>query len=306
MLTLRRSLAVLALALLATSCSSADTLASVNDTRITRDELVALRPSYAEPALVSAEQMRADLTQLIVIQAAVDAAAELGVEFTAAEIQERLFNPPERYASIILTPDSLGDATMEAVKQTAILTLIHDGVVPLLAEEEAGSFEALIADRPEDVTRACVRHISTDTVEEAEEVLARLGNGEDFAAVADEVSGDSGGTGGLVGTEDDCLLWLTSLFSREFANVAATAPLNEPSGPISVNGMWEVIMVEERIAPSSAVALAADPIEYLDPTYTSALFSPWFSDAIASATVDVSPTVGRWLESSAGIAPPGA
>ena len=65
-----------------------------------------------------------------------------------------------------------------------------------------------------------------------------------------------------------------------------------------------MIVVTERVAPS-LIELTADPMEYLARERISALYSPWANDAIRDATIDVSPTVGRWSETGAGIAPPG-
>jgi parvulin-like peptidyl-prolyl isomerase len=157
---------------------------------------------------------------------------------------------------------------------------------------------------PQDVTRACVRHIATNSIGEATQVLERLEAGEDFEVVAAEVSLDQVSPGGLIQNEDgECLVWLGRA-GTDFAYLAATAPLNEPAGPVVSGDGWEVILVTERVAPSLA-ELTADPMEYLARDKISALYTPWANDAIRGATIDVSPTVGRWSETGVGIAPPG-
>ena len=72
----RRFLVIVPIALLAASCSSADTLATVNGSEITREDLKALRPSYLDVSSLNAEQVRQDLTLLIVLEAVQTAAEE--------------------------------------------------------------------------------------------------------------------------------------------------------------------------------------------------------------------------------------
>lgn len=303
---LRRFLVLLPIALLAASCSSADTLATVNGSEITRDDLNALRPSYRDGSSLDAEQVRQDLTLLVVLEA-VEAAArtEFGLEITEADIADRIANPPDRYASVIRPPEQLVDVSADAVRASAIQTLVRDGVVSELLEEDAGGFDVLIAERPEEVTRSCVRHISTSTFEEAEAVLARLEAGEDFVAVAAEVSLDQASREGLIANSSgECRVWLIRV-GLEFSNLAATAPLNEPVGPVVNSNQWSIIRVEDRIAPATAANLAADVMEFLDPDYVSSLYTPWLSDTVRFADIDVSATVGSWSEAGLGIVPPG-
>jgi peptidyl-prolyl cis-trans isomerase C len=302
----RRLLVVLALALLAASCSTADTLATVNGNEITKDDLYALRPSYEDGSSLSSERIREDLSLLIIIEALEDAARdEYGYELTEAAIDERMSNPPARYLTVIAPPEQFEDVTESAVRASAAQTLLRDAVVPELALVESAGYENLITDRIAEVTRACVRHISTTTQAEALAALERLEAGEDFATVAAEVSLDQASPGGLLATQEgDCLVFLTRA-GPEFSQLAATAPLNTPSGPIVSNGEWNIIVVEDRRAPATVAELEADPMSFLDPDYISVLYTPWLNDVVRAAVIDVSPTVGRWSEAGVGIAPPG-
>ncbi len=302
----RRLLIVLAVALLATACSSSSRVATVNGEDITREELFALRPSYDTDDTVNSETVRSDLTLLIILEAVADAAQEqFGYETTEAAIEERTASPPTRYARMIVPAEELDDVSEDAVRASVVQTLVRDTVVAELAEADAGSWEQLIAERPEDVTRSCVRHISLASEQDVDAVMARLDAGEDFATVADEVSLDQASPGGLLATgSGDCLVWLTRA-GVEFANLAATAPLRTAAGPVIADGEFNIIFVEERLAPTSAADLASDPMEWLDPDLISALYTPWFNDVVRAAEIDVSPSVGRWSEEGLGIAPPG-
>lgn len=303
---IRRLLVVFAIALLAASCSSADRLATVNGEDITKDELLALRPSYEEAEFVSAETIRSDLTLLIILEAVSDAAREqFGFEVAEAQIAERTVNPPSRYEALIGPPERFTDVTAEAIRASVIQTLVRDVVVANLAEIDAGNWDALIAERPEDITRSCVRHISVGSEDEADVVLARLADGEDFATLAGEVSLDQQSPGGLLATATgDCLVWLKRA-GLEFARLAATAPLRTAVGPVAANGEYNILFVEERLAPASVAELASDPMEWLDPDLISSLYTPWFNAVVKATDIDISPTVGRWSEDGLGIAPPG-
>jgi hypothetical protein len=302
----RRILFVIPALLLAASCSSADTLATVNENQIARSDLTALRPSYSDTSTVTGEQLRSDLTLLILVEAVADAASDqFGYEIGESEIEQRLANPPARYASLIAPVDQSADITDEAIKTTVRQTLLRDAVLPELAKVDSGGFDSLLAQRPQAVSRSCVRHISVATVEEADAVLLRLESGEDFEAVAAEVSLDQASPGGLIMTPaGECLVWLSGA-GVELANLAATVPLNTPAGPVAAQGQWEVIVVVDRIGPGNAAELTADPMEFLDPDYISALYTPWLNDAVRVANIDVSPTVGRWSETGIGIVAPG-
>jgi len=300
----RRLIAVLIVALLAASCSSSDRLASVNDVDITKGDLFALRPSYEGDASVDSETVRSDLTLLIILEAVKDAAADqYGYEVAEAAIDERIANPPERYAGLFEMEED-ADVAEHAVRASAVQSLLRDALVAELAKEDAGSWELMLAEHPEDVTRTCLRHISVATEEEAADVMTRLESGEDFVAVAEEVSTDTTNRGELLATaEGDCLVFYT-MVGTEFAHLAATAPVGEPVGPIQAYDEFNILLVEEKLAPSLA-ELEADPLEWLDPTLTSALYTPWFNDVVRAADIYVSPTVGRWSEDGIGIAPPG-
>lgn len=305
MTLLRRLAPLIPLVLLAAACSSADTLATVNGNTITKSDLTALRSSYEDPLSTDAETLRSDLSLLVVLEAlSIAAGEEFDIVITEADIAERLANPPERYAQVIVPPGESADITDDAVRVSAIQSLVRDGVVTELAAQEPGGFEAMLNETPQDVTRACVRHIATGSIEEATQVLERLEAGEDFEAVAAEVSLDQVSPGGLIRNEDgECLVWLGRA-GTDFAYLAATAPLNEPAGPVASGDVWDVIVVTERLAPSLA-ELEADPMEYLARDKISALYAPWANDVIRLAAIEISPTVGRWSEVGVGIAPPG-
>lgn len=299
----RRLLVVFALALLASSCGSPDVLATVNGEEITKDDLYTLRPAYeGDLGGISGESVREDVSGLIVLAATLQAAeADYGLVVDEAMIADRLNDPPQRYAAILAADQGGTDLTR---RNRAIVTLLIDGVGPALIEERDGGFAELLESRPAIATKSCVRHIAVDTLEEANEALARLEAGEDFVELAAELSIDQMSPEGLiVGADGNCLTWLSAI-GDEFANLAATAELNEPAGPVFSAGGYSVIRVEDRVAPASAAELAADPMEYLELGVASTLYSGWASEVVRNADVSVSPVLGRWSSAGFGISPP--
>jgi peptidyl-prolyl cis-trans isomerase C len=105
-------------------------------------------------------------------------------------------------------------------------------------------------EQPEEV---CARHILVESVEEAEQTLADLEAGEDFAALADERSIDPGGQGGDLGC-----------FGRgrmvpPFEEAAFAAEVGEPVGPVESQFGQHVILVYDRSEPGQADLAEVQP-----------------------------------------------
>jgi len=294
------------IALAATACSStSESLATVNGTEITRADLVRLRPSYEDPPSIDSERMRSDLTALVVLQAVQDSAKEqFGLEFSDAEVEERLAHPPERYRTLLTGPTAQADMGEFAIRADALNTLLRDNVVPNLLDLDPAKVEPLMASNPEEFAKLCVRHIAVQTEDEANAVLDRLDNGEDFLDLVDELSIDTVTPGGLISNDGTCPISIASA-GEEFASVAVNAPLNEPVGPINANGAWHVILVEQREMPASAQDFIDDPLAWLDGSFVTSLYTEWFNTAVLAADIEVSPTVGTWSAAANGIIPPG-
>jgi parvulin-like peptidyl-prolyl isomerase len=298
----RRVLIVLAAAMLVASCSFNDTLATVNGVAITKADLIALNPAYEQPlGVLTGEDLRQNVTDLIVSEATKQAAAKkYGVVIDEATISDRLANPPERYASMLTASgDSPG-----ALRGRAIASLIVDGVSPQLIAAQYDGWAGVLEQHPELVSKECVRHINVATEAEANDVLTRLQNGEDFIDLANELSLDTTSKDGLlVDSQGNCLGSFSA--SAELAATAATAELNVPVGPIALGGGYSIIRVEQRVAPASAEELAADPMKYLDLKTASDYYFTWASDELRAADIEVTPALGTWSAAGFGISPPG-
>jgi peptidyl-prolyl cis-trans isomerase C len=92
--------------------------------------------------------------------------------------------------------------------------------------------------KPEQEVHA--RHILVETKEEAEEVIKRLKNGEDFATVADEKSKDTNAKGGDLG------FFTRGQMLKPFEDAAFALEPGQISEPVQTQFGWHVIKVEEK------------------------------------------------------------
>ena len=167
-----------------------------------------------------------------------------------------------------------------------------------------GFLDRVIDEQPEEVTVGCIRHILVDTEAEALVALERLQTGEDFAALADELSTDTVSVGGLLANASTCMLPMAR-WVPEFAAAAAVAPLNELVGPVASEFGFHIIRVEDKIAPTREEFIA-DPVPFVDGGTISSFFTPWFNGEVRAADITVNELVGRWSSDGVGIAPPDA
>jgi parvulin-like peptidyl-prolyl isomerase len=281
------------LAVFAAACSASSDLATVDGVGITQDDVLAMRSEAGDVASAAAAPIRQDLTTLILEQSIASAAEEqFGVSFTSDQVEARLADPPPRYQSLFqqIAADATAGERLRFLN--ARFTLVRDAVIPELLLESRGSYEAVIEETPEQVMQACVKHILVGTEEEAEEVLDRLEDGEDFASLAAEVSLDQQSAGGVLGSDRDCLVHHTQM-GEEFVAGVIEAPLGEVTGPLPTSFGYHVIQVDERVFPT-AEELAADPMAYLDPEAGTNLMGAWFAEAVEDADIDVRSSVGVW------------
>lgn len=132
-------------------------------------------------------------------------------------------------------------------------------------------------------TEVCSSHILLETESEAQAALERARAGEDFAALAMELStGPSGPGGGDLGCSP------ASTYVTEFAEATLTAPLGEAVGPVQTQFGWHVISVRKRTVPP-------------DPR---ALWEEWWGGAITGAAVEVEPEYGQWTPQQPFVIPP--
>ncbi len=297
----RSLLLVAAVALVAAACSSASVVATVDGATIDNETIVALRTSFQESPNYDAEAYRGDLTNMIFLEAQKNA-AERDFGLTGLDdpktIATKIANPTPDEAQIFATVADAEDRTEATAEAVAEQLVIRDAVQAELVKDPAflaDTFE----NQPEMLTSFCARHILTETPEEAQAAKDRIEAGEDFAAVAADVSIDTGSEGGAL----PCPLPAGDVVP-EFANAAMAAPIGEVTGPVQSQYGWHIILVDERTAPATLEELSADPLKYLHPGLVSQLWVDWIDGAVREADIKVASKVGTWARESHGILPP--
>jgi hypothetical protein len=147
----------------------------------------------------------------------------------------------------------------------------------------------------------CLRHILVATEAEADGVVALLVEGEDFAALAADLSleGSASITGGaLTGTESECLptAQYISSFDPDFVSAAFAAPATTWSQPVETQFGWHVILNRPWSEIGQDVVAA----------YAGTDGAPLYVDAVLNtAEVSVDSRFGRWNPSTGRIVPLG-
>jgi hypothetical protein len=300
---LRIASALLAVALLAGACGDqSPALATVNGETVTADFMASLRGSYQGSINVNTEEFRNDLSENIFrVAIAQEAESKFGITVTEEEIDDRLANPPLRWQGLFTAVAENEDTTEAYGRTQAQLSILRDEVVAELIRAEDGFIESVVNDSPQDLTAGCMRHILVGTEAEAVAAIERLNAGEEFVAVANELTIDTVSGGEPVG---GCPVAFGGL-TPSVAQAAVAAPLNDVVGPVQSEFGFHVILVEQRVDAPTMEELAADPVLYLPAEALSSFFRPWFNQAVRDAEISVAESVGRWSEAGIGIIPPG-
>ena len=126
-------------------------------------------------------------------------------------------------------------------RRRALRDAFYDvGIAGEVKEADAKKiFDAKIAEmKPQQEVRA--RHILVDSEADAKKVKERLEAGEDFAAVADELSNDKNAKGGDLG------FFTRGQMLKPFEDSAFSLEIGKLSDPVKTQFGWHIIKVEEK------------------------------------------------------------
>jgi hypothetical protein len=305
MITIKRiAVTVAALSVLAAGCSSADTAATVNGSEISASEVLDFRTDNVGESTVSAERMRSDLSRLILLEALLGAAEDqfglTGFESTQAREEFLSTAPPALVASLEAIPYNEENPNFSSLAIDASMTFVMlraDVVEALLSDEE--TLRAIWEADQDSLVLACIRHIVVATEAAAQDVLARLEAGEDFASVSDEVSIDTVSPGGAL----QCPAPL-SILVEPFPTHALTAPIGEIEGPIQSVFGWHVYIVDDRQGPQTFDEFIANPTRWLTSETIDGIWGIWLNNTVDRAEIEVRPDIGMWYPPVDGIIPP--
>ena len=141
----------------------------------------------------------------------------------------------------------------------------------------------------------CASHILVATEVEADGVLARIDAGEEFAALAAELSTDtaSGTQGGDLGCSPP------DRFVAEFADALTAAEVDVPTDPVESEFGFHVILLREDELPT-----AEEVIEALTAQGVGEATNAWFIEQVEAAEVTVDESYGTWQTNPPQVVPP--
>lgn len=284
-----------------------DVAATVDDSEVTVEDVRSF--PFDSSGTLETQEFAQYLGALIQWRILDDAAAEeFGVDPTPEEIDEEL--------SVVLT-EQMGGASIEdlaeqqnlseeTVRSIVRVGLIQDLVAAELSTDLAEPTPDQVATAMETqragLTEVCARHILVATAEEAEEAADRIEGGEEFEAVAAEMSTDPSAAenGGDLGCAP------AETYVPEFRAAAVSAEIDEMTEPVQSQFGFHLIEVYERTDPTDEDLPAEDEIRQtlLDEAGFVAL-EEWLMEQVNAAEVTVDEEYGTWtLEPQPGVQPP--
>ncbi len=272
--------------------------ATVDGTDITVGEVESLISS--EESTIPKEQFAQflgfEIQWSIVSKAAAD---EWGIEVTEGEIDaeaERIFESARAegedretfLASRRVTEEFLRNIAHQALLDQAVRAELSGDVDDPTSEE----VDVEIGIAAASLTEVCVSHILVPTLEEAEDVLARLEGGEEFGALAAELSQDPGSA------QNEGVLPCGSAgqYVEEFRDASVTAPTGEVySEIVETQFGFHVMLVTDRTDPILDDLPTEDEIiERLQSDAVALELNTWFLEQITAAVVTVDEQFGTW------------
>lgn len=276
--------AVGAAAALAAAVLSPEAAAVVNGKVITRDELY--REMYRRVGTDVLEEM---IDGVLVHEEARRQGVVVSDEEVKQEVDRMI---QEQYSSEQEFLQTLDDYGMTRADVEAKLRVYLAARKILLAQIQVGDEEIepyFEAHRGEFDEQEAVRlrHIVVSSEEEARQILAQLGAGADFAALAREKSLDEGtaSKGGDVG------LVRRGQLPAELEAAAFALPVGEWSDPVEAADGWHVLQVLERreAREVSLEEVKARVIERLQEEKLAQKYPEWLSSLRAAARIEYRP-----------------
>lgn len=197
-----------------------------------------------------------------------------------------------------VTEDFLQNIARQGLIDIAIREVLKEEAAEPTAEE----IDAARAEAAASLTNVCASHILVATEAEADDVFTRLDEGEEFGALATELSTDtgSGAAEGALGCS------APNAYVVPFAEAIMVAPVGEVyDQAVETEFGFHVILVTEREEPAEA-DLPADE-ELVDAIKDEAILADleeWFLSSVEAADVTVVEEYGTWQARPPTVVPP--
>ena len=181
------------------------------------------------------------------------------------------------------------------VDQNAQIFALRASVAGTTLDDEA--LKKVFDEDPSQFAEVCASHILVNTKDEADAVETRLAAGEDFAAVAADVSIDSGSAS--AGGELGCVA--RGVTVPEFEDALFATPVGQTSDPVQTEFGFHVIKVSDKKAPEFDEAKPLVLEKLLNDSNQD--FNDVLNASLDKATVKVDPRYGKWNEEINSVVP---
>lgn len=296
----RLTVFVALLAMAVAGCSSSSTAtgaaAVVNGVEIPRSQLESAVSSLVEAQQGPIEELDADaraaavepiqqqiLSLLIQAQIIAHVAAENGVEIDNEALNAEFDEQVEAIG---------GEEEFAAALTSSGLTLDLFRDVLLPAQERLEGLRSQLLADAGPLEQRTARHILVETQAEADDLVAQLADGADFADLAAEASIDpgSGAQGGDLGPA------ARGAYVPPFDEAVWSAAIGEVVGPVESDFGFHIIEVtDEQTTPATELTgQQADQV-------VGAELSEWLSSAYADAEVTIGDGLGSWDPEQGGV-----
>jgi foldase protein PrsA len=149
----------------------------------------------------------------------------------------------------------------------------------------------------------CVSHILVADKAKADDLAARIGRGEDFAALARAESTDNQGTdGGSAAKGGDLGCQDASGYVPEFASAVQSQPVGVVGAPVQTQFGFHLIKVTAR--PATFEQLEGQIREQVEQQGSDAALSNWLKTAIDKVSIKVNPRYGSFSKDPFGVIAP--
>lgn len=294
------ALATTALAL--SACGGANAIAAtVDGTDITVGEVESL--INIEESTIPREQFAQflgfEIQWSIVAKAALE---QWGIEIAEGDIDsesDRIFesastegeNREDFLASRGVTEEFLRNIAHQALLDQAVRAELAGDVNDPTAEE----IDAEMGIAAASLTQVCVSHILVPSLEEAQDAMVRLEEGEDFGELAAELSQDPGSA------ENSGVLpcGTAGQYVEEFRDASVVAPPGEVySEIVETQFGFHVMLVTDRTDPPvEDLPTEEEIIDRLQADAVALELNSWFLEQMTSAEVTVDEQYGTWQAS---------
>lgn len=245
--------------------------------------------------------------QWLILSAAAEA------DYGIAPSEDEVTAEADRIYDVVATEDMTREeflasrgVTEDFLRVSAAQNLLEVGVRDVLSEDTPEPAQDEIDTQRDlavaSLTSACVSHILVATEEEAQDAMARLDDGEDFADLATELTTDTGtaDAGGALGCASP------DTYVESFRDAVLIAPVGEVYDEIvESNFGFHIIMVTEREEPSEEDLPTEDElVAAIKDEAVLGEMNDWFFAAVDEAEVTVGEEYGTWDPSALTVVPP--